>query len=98
MGLAPVKLILNAFPISTQTPLERRRHWGGDAAGAETPLGRTELGNYSIELKQGDFPFHYLKSGQISDVQHKSQSVPDLSALKLLRSRTQPETRSTLVV
>jgi hypothetical protein len=30
------------------------------------PLGRMEMGNYSIELKQGDFPFHYLKSGQIS--------------------------------
>jgi hypothetical protein len=81
MGSASIKLILSAFPIST-----------------ETPLGWTEMGNYSIELKQGDFPFHYLKSGQISDVRHKSRSVPDLSDLKLCRSRTQPEIRPTLVV
>jgi hypothetical protein len=56
------------------------------------------MGNYSIELKQGDFPFHYLKSGQISDVRHKSRSVPDLSAPKLPRSRIQPEIHLTLVV
>jgi hypothetical protein len=81
MGSAPIKLILSAFPIST-----------------ERPLRRTEMGNYSIELKRGDFPFHYLKSGQISDIRHKSQSVPDLSALKLRRSQTQPEISLTLVV
>ena len=56
------------------------------------------MGNYSIELKQDDFPFHYLKSGQISDVWHKSRSVLELSALRLRRSQTQPEIHPTLVV
>jgi hypothetical protein len=79
-------------------PLGRRRHWDGDTAEAETPLGQTEMGNYSIELKQGDFPFHYLKSGQILDVRHKSRSVPDLSAPKLPRFRTQPEIHPALVM